>query len=723
MVTSKTAKPAVERLVLEGIPEGLSPEEVEVLQKLQSQLVDFVLHLIQAFLRTGYYTSEHPEAVKAREGLYLQFKSLFKLEDDLTFMVREEPEGQNILVEGVLPEAQRLGRMMMRGMGELYVPKFAKYLERKDLVSLTLKNRMGQTEFERFIDIMSDPTQLDIHRKEDKEQFTQRLYNAGIFNLSFVFNEEMVLAPDREIPWRARLTLSRIKKDLKMIPFFQKLSGEEIQDVGKGLVRDAVRAVKQPDILYAVLQNCDVASSAINPEEAIIDVILSFLRPQPFLGTTKVFFREHLNLKKLQKKDDFEERSDRLLKKFTARLRDLATPEAEGLLEDFFRNHLIDIEELTPGLKSKILLERLTDKFLNYTQNFFQQLDQAKERQTFLTLAQTFVKIIPELIRRDRYPEILRILESLRSHFHQKTMWGLLASQVLEEIGQGAIPALLEERFLEGKKEVRASIIPIFAALDIGAIPPLLNILKASQDQWVRKNACEALIQIGPVAAVHLLQELESQQVSIETTCDILRVLGEIKSQELWKAPLLKLLKRYVSHENPKLREQALHTLGNLGGTEGEGIFLSGLEDPDPEVRKRAILCLGMIKSPKGLQKLMDMLKQFAATPDPQTEPLETQIYYALGLFGNMTVEGKTIEQILLDLLEKRGMKKLWGVFEKHLLPDSSLGAIVDTLGKIGTKDSAPVLTKLGKSREGPWAPRLREALKKIESRTNPQKL
>jgi len=173
---------------------------VEVLQKLQSQIVDFVLHLIQAFLRTGYYTSEHPEALKAREGLYLQFKSLFKLEDDLTFMVREEPEGQNILVEGVLPEAQRLSRMMMRGMGELYVPKFAKYLERKDLVSLTLKNRMGQTEFERFIDIMSDPAQLDIRGKEDKEQFTQRLYNAGIFNLSFVFNEEMVLAPDREIP-------------------------------------------------------------------------------------------------------------------------------------------------------------------------------------------------------------------------------------------------------------------------------------------------------------------------------------------------------------------------------------------------------------------------------------------------------------------------------------------------------------------------------------------
>ena len=62
-------------------------------------------------------------------------------------MLREEQEQQEILVEGFLPEAQKLSRMMMKGMGELYVPKFAKYLERKDLISLTLKSRMDQTEF------------------------------------------------------------------------------------------------------------------------------------------------------------------------------------------------------------------------------------------------------------------------------------------------------------------------------------------------------------------------------------------------------------------------------------------------------------------------------------------------------------------------------------------------------------------------------------------------
>ena len=53
-----------------GIPEDLPLEEVERLQKLQAKLTHFLLHLIQAFLRRGYYTLEHPELAGAKEGLF-----------------------------------------------------------------------------------------------------------------------------------------------------------------------------------------------------------------------------------------------------------------------------------------------------------------------------------------------------------------------------------------------------------------------------------------------------------------------------------------------------------------------------------------------------------------------------------------------------------------------------------------------------------------------------
>ena len=715
MATDKIKDPISDRKGLRDIPEGLPPEEVERQQKLQAKLNDFVLHLIQAFLRTGYYTPEHPESKRAKEGLYQLFKDLFEGEDELTFLDREEQEKHEIFVEGVLPEAQKLSRMMIKGMGELYVPKFAKYLERKDLISLTLKSRMGQKEFTDFVDIMSEPTLVDTRRKQEKEQFAQTLYNRGIFNISYIFNEEL-LAPDREMPWRARLTLSRMRKDLKMIPHFQKMSGQAIQDIQNSLLRDSLRPIRQSDLLCSILRNSDLAASSEDREELIEEEIISFLEKQYLLGTSKIFLKEHATLKQLQKGDAFEKKSDRLVGKISHRLKEVGTKEAVDILEEFFREGLISLEDLTPGLRDKILLERLTDKFLNYTEQFFQKLEQANEKESFLNVGHSFVRIIPELIRRDRYSEILRILEVLKHHFHQKKMWALLAGQILEEVGQGAIPQMLKEKFLTEKKEVRTAVVPIFASLEIGSIPPLLDILKASGDQWVRKNACEALIQIGSVAAAHLLNELEAEHTSIETTCDILKVLGQIKSDE-WKAPLLKVLQRFSSHENPKLREQSLHTLYQIGGSNGGDIFISRLDDPDIEIRKRAVWCLGMIKSAKGIEKMMQILKQISGSPSPEMDPLETQIYYAFGTSGNLTIEGKTLEQYLLQVVEQRGIKHWWGLFEKNPLTDAALGAVCDALGKIGTKESVAVLKRLEKSREGPWNPKVKEALKKIEDR------
>jgi hypothetical protein len=52
-MTDLKTTPPIPHKKLGGIPEGLPPEEVERLQKLQAKLTDFLLHLIQAFLRTG----------------------------------------------------------------------------------------------------------------------------------------------------------------------------------------------------------------------------------------------------------------------------------------------------------------------------------------------------------------------------------------------------------------------------------------------------------------------------------------------------------------------------------------------------------------------------------------------------------------------------------------------------------------------------------------------
>jgi HEAT repeat protein len=687
------------------------PERQPSLEDLQPKLTDFILHLIQAFLRTGYYTSEHPESKRAKEGLYQQFESFFVEEGELTFLLKEDQERKEVLLEGLFPEAQRLTRMMAKGMGELYVPRMVKYLERKDLVSLTLKSRMDGTEFIHFVDIMSEPSLVDIHVREDQENFAQTLYRHGVFNVSYVFNEEL-LAPAREMPWRVRLMLSRLRKDLKMVPLFHKMSGEELQEIRRKLIQDGIRPIRHPDLLCAVLRNSDLAATPENPEEFIEDGIIFSIHISNFFDTVQLFLKEHLRLKQLQKKDALEKKSDRLAAKIYQRLMETGTAEAEILLEEFFRHELINFENLPPHLRKKIFVEMQTDRFLGDPTQFFRQLDQAQEEKQFLEISQSFVEMIPELIKRDRYEEVKNIFSALRKYTH----WTGLAGLILEVLGQGPVPLLLREKFLANKKEIRMAIVPLFIALEGAAIPSLLEILRTSKDQWVRKNACEALIQIGPAATAHLLEELENQIASAETTGDILRVLGEIKSPE-WKTPLVKVLEGYISHEHPKLRAQAIHTLCLIAGREGEEVFLASLRDPHIEVRKMAVWCLGMIRSERGLDKMGQILKQMNTSPSPQVDQIETQIYHAFGTLGNLQVAGETPEEILLEILEKRGIKRWGGLFQKNPLSDSALGAICDALGKMGTEKSIRTLKELKKSLDERWIPKVSEVLKRVEER------
>ena len=114
---------------------------------------------------------------------------------------------------------------------------------------------------------------LDTRRKKTKERFTQALHQNGIFNISFVFNEEL-LAPEREMPWRARVTLSRMRKDLKMIPYFQKMSGQELGEIRRKLLQDSLRPIRQSDLFCAILRNSDLAATPENREEIIEDEIV-----------------------------------------------------------------------------------------------------------------------------------------------------------------------------------------------------------------------------------------------------------------------------------------------------------------------------------------------------------------------------------------------------------------------------------------------------------------
>lgn len=155
---------------------------------------------------------------------------------------------------------------MIEGMAEMYIPRFAKFCEQKDLISLSRKNVMTPTEFTSFVDTRG---------KGDKERFSRTLQEKNIANISYLYNEELITV--RNIPWRVQIALTRLEKDFSMVPYFTDLDFAGPKKVRRQIMQDLIRPLRDPHAIYYILTNSDLAVTEEFKETEIDQEIIECL--------------------------------------------------------------------------------------------------------------------------------------------------------------------------------------------------------------------------------------------------------------------------------------------------------------------------------------------------------------------------------------------------------------------------------------------------------------
>jgi hypothetical protein len=684
-------------------------------KEIKAKLAEFLLALIQAFLRTGYYTSDHPESQKAKVGLYEDFQNLFVQKNELTFLVRDELEGKNILIEGVLPEIQDLNSLMIPGMAEMYVPRFAKFLEQKDLISLTLKNAMTREEFTSFVDVMGEPTFGETKDEQDKERFGQTLQEKNIFNISYIFNEELV-AVERNIPWRSQIALTRLKKDFSMVPLYVDLNIDELKKVRSQIIQDVVRPFQDADAIYHVLMNTDLAVTKEFKEAEIDEEMVYSLSDELLVKVAWVLPKE---LPRQVETESVQGKSVSIAKRLASSLNLREIKEKDSILEEYVKHKFISIEQLPKSTQHKIRLERFTSKLLKDSNSFFTQLDKIQDEEKFLRISRSLIEIMPDLIRQDQYQTILEIINYYIRHSNEKKRFSNHAEQILDEICKGDIILALKGKFLIGKKDICEAIAPIFLELRNRSVPQLVSIFVRSRDYLVRKNACEIIFQIDPSAIGFVLNKLNEKGSETRSIIDILRILEDVASDE-WMQPLANTILSLLNHENPHLRVEALRTYSRIKGAEGKALYLDLLNDRDTAIQKEAILCLARVKSGTGLGKFLEMLENLDDLPSSARDQMEACLYKALGFYGNIERPGiGLLEDYLLEMLDRRlSLGPLrFTTGKRKSISAEVIAASCEALGNIGTDKSRGILRKLEKQKDSPWKQKAEEALIKIAGR------
>ena len=563
-----------------------SPED----QRLLEPLAAFILSLIQALLKTGYYQSSHPGSTVAKRALYYEWNKLDLADKEISFLIREGAEGEEVFIYGVLSEITSLKTLLAPGMAELFVPKFYQYFTRRHLMSFTIKPAITYEEFEGFVDIMTEiPTAFD--PSQIIADMTDNMVHRQVVHVSVVYLEE---APDfkRPMHWMTRSVLTRLGKDLRMIPLYKHLNPEQVDAVKTQIFRELFRPLLNWIILKEILLNCDqiqIAEETGSPERFDLEgQLIQTLRQDQRFGLLSESARD---LRQTPHSADsatfdedcaYRERLFSLIRKVISNLQGGITEGTDEMIETLLKEKVVHLKELPEGLASRFLIRENTENYLRNKQAHWDILLDGWSEE----MSKTSLSILSVLLSQDDFHAFEELLGQLCRSF-QKT-FGLdarFSSDSGVEMLREMIVAGLQARRSVKRKGVLSAIEPCAGVLFEYLLPFCID-----DDPWVRRNICRILAAVGEKAIPCLIALAMERKQNWQIVRNVVMIMGEIG---LVNDAVLHFLRRCQQHPELQIREEVINSYGKMRGPKVEVFLMQEMDDPNGTLKGPVVLALG----------------------------------------------------------------------------------------------------------------------------------
>ncbi len=701
-------------MVIEASQPKLSTEELQ----LRPLVSEFVVSFVKALLLSGQYTSDHPEVKRSVGALYQQFLALLHGRSELTFLTRMGGESKDVILDGIFAEATHLAALMPQGAGDLFLPKLHEYFDRRHLLSWSIKASISLEEFEGFVAILSAFAAPPGDRGTDVSAETAKALAArGIAHVSLVFMDELV-GRDRRLPWRVEMALTRLRKDLRMIPLYRKSDAAEVRRAKAQVIEDIIRPVRRPDLLKAILLNCDlVAKDLAAAGENAIELQLIDRMPLGMVWPTALEFAKDLGGAPSTDGNSQQERARNLLKPLVARLHDQSNPEGDRALSYLFDQEILSLEDLPPRLQGAIAGKQFA---VTYLANEPQHLARLRGMTEDPVGAAPYIQAVPELLRREKYQSALTILRAVESwaatNLPSAANFQTLLESVRVAVAESDLLQALVERFRGGSSGVRQKVVEVLGALGRGGVAPLIDLLARAEDADLRRHLMAALAEIGASALCLMRVALERPDLPARAVRDLLGPLAQIGGLEAGN-----IVRRFLQHGDASVREEAVAALTRISGRHAEAELTAALKDPIATVRRRALVCLGSMGStnPRVVDFLCEVIRKRRKDEPEEDDQRQIQACQALAEVGRTAasllprIESTLIEA--LDLDGGKGFLARWGGSAGK--SDAVRGAICTALGQIGGPTTAASLGRMLGEKSVLVRDRAARALRQLEGR------
>ena len=339
-----------------------------------------------------------------------------------------------------------------------------------------------------------------------------------------------------------------------------------------------------------------------------------------------------------------------------------------------------------------------------------------------VVLLRLFRHILPTLIRQADWKTALLLTRAVE-RAAKTTVFFAAASDLpanpLEYVYEDHTDNIAKA-YAQSEADHRKMINKIAVSLEALGIDILAKALSACKERSAGEAIMATLIKKGDLARNWILAVLDApgQKWYLKRTALMLLKYFARKEEEVDRA------RKLVSHEHPRVREEALRVLISLKSFGAMDLAIAALEDDDEKVRWRAMSGLSEL-APISENSIKSILRKItAAAPEDKQEADQhhrnkAQLIRALGAIPDIP-DQTGVEETILGIVRglsnhKKGLLKR---LNKSCVEQQSiiLAAAVNTLGNIGTTKSEPFLEKLAGS-ESPQAEFAQKAANNIRLR------
>lgn len=670
---------------------------------------DFVIDLIKAISRSGYYDVHHPVSQEVKKGLYDAFKNALGSSAEIMLTCHDVEDQVDIHISGILNEPFNIRKLTHATTSDLFVPKLKDYFERKSLNSFVIKRNITSEHFESFIDIMSEPMADGADTFCLGEYLTKALADQDITEVSTIFKTDIVLSRGK-LPWRVSIILRRLAKDLKTVPMFRSASAEKMKLIKKQIVEDIIRPLNNFDLLKDLIINCDIIVDHITHllevdemENLMINSLPGDAVVQVAYAVLEVYEENRTELKS-EEDDSIAQKRDvyltKVLKIAAQRIVFNNMPDTVGLFERLYENDIVDVDMLPEKMRLDIQSKKIAEYIILEFDTFMEKAMSADTNEDMQSQVTLMKRVIPQFIRLKEWAVIKTIMETLRLYASRSQGVSEASDPFIrmpDAVLDGCEEAFADE-FINADNHAKTQINDILMQLNSKCIDILSVVLSKGKETNVLKNAIDLLSQKGELARQWSIKILDDPNQSLAMMNFALLVITNVG-----RSDDVKSVKKNLRHPNASIRAKALAAVAKINKKDAEGVIMEALNDGEEKVRNQAAYLLEheLTVSQESAGKILTYAKEKLNNKNITAK--EAGLISALLRIVGKIMDGSNNEYLESEIIsmasdllhERKGLLKFMST-ELSREHEEIVCACASVLGKIGgTKSKSFLKTHL----------------------------